>query len=88
MLFGMATRKVTITIEETDLARVRALVGEGQASSVSAFVQHAVRISIEDADLWAIELAQALAETGGPLTNAERAWAESWMNGQQGSAAT
>ncbi|MDO8392252.1 MAG: hypothetical protein Q7V57_17400 [Actinomycetota bacterium] len=80
----MATRKVTITIDEADLARVRVLVAEGRARSVSAFVQHAVRISLEDADLWAIELAQALAETGGPLTEAERAWAESWVDGRNG----
>ena len=84
MLFGMATRKVTITIDEHDLARVRTVVAEGQASSVSAFVQHAVRISLEDADLWAIELAQGLADTGGPLTEAERTWADSWINGHEG----
>lgn len=84
MLFGMATKKVTITIDEADLARVRALVAEGKAPSVSGFVQHAIRISLDDAAAWEIELAMALAETGGPLTDAERAWADSWIEGSKG----
>ena len=51
MLFGMATRKVTITIDERDLARVKVLVAEGKSPSVSAFVQHAVTVALTDADL-------------------------------------
>lgn len=81
MLFGMATRKVTITIDEHDLARVKALVAEGKSPSVSGFVQHAVRVSLDDVAEWEIELAMALAATGGPITDEERAWADSILDG-------
>ncbi|HEY9351199.1 MAG TPA: hypothetical protein VIP75_10935 [Acidothermales bacterium] len=72
----MATRKVTVTLHESDLARIREIVASGAASSVSGFVQHAVRISLDDVAGWAMMLAQALEETGGPITEAERAWAD------------
>ncbi len=35
----MATRKVTITLEEEQLGAVRKLVGSGASRSVSAFVR-------------------------------------------------
>ncbi|HLG96873.1 MAG TPA: hypothetical protein VKX49_11235 [Bryobacteraceae bacterium] len=42
----MATTKVTITLEDEQLSEVRALVAVGKAGSVSAFVQHAVRVAL------------------------------------------
>lgn len=72
----MATKKVTVTLDETQLARVRALVANGQASSVSGFVQHAVSVSLDDVAGWGAMLAEALRETGGPLSEDERAWAD------------
>ena len=39
----MSTKKVTITIDENQLERIRALVKAGTTSSVSGFVQHARR---------------------------------------------
>lgn len=76
MVIGMATRKVTITLPEEQLERVRALVGTGKASSVSGFVQHAVGVALDDVAGWGALLAAALASTGGPLTSEERAWAD------------
>lgn len=76
MVFGMATKKVTITLDEQVVEQIRALVVAGRAPSVSGFVQHAVRGAIDDAAGWGPMLAQALAATGGPLTADERSWAD------------
>jgi Arc/MetJ-type ribon-helix-helix transcriptional regulator len=76
MVIGMATRKVTITLEEEQLEHVRGLVEAGKASSVSGFVQHAVGVALDDVAGWGAVLAEALAATGGPLSADERAWAD------------
>jgi Arc/MetJ-type ribon-helix-helix transcriptional regulator len=72
----MATRKVTVTLEESQLERIRALVAAGSAPNVSAFVQHAVGVALDDVSGWGAMLAEALRETGGPMTDSERAWAD------------
>jgi Arc/MetJ-type ribon-helix-helix transcriptional regulator len=76
MVTGMATRKVTITLDEAHLARIQALVRAGSAASVSGFVQHAVTVALDDVAGWGAMLAEALQETGGPLSDEERAWAD------------
>jgi len=76
MVFGMATKKVTVTLDETQLQRIRALVEAGSAASVSGFVQHAVSVALDDVAGWGALLAEALRETGGPLSDQERAWAD------------
>ena len=76
MANGMATKKVTVTLDERDLAHVRELVGAGHASNVSAFVQHAVRVSLRDVTAWGSMLDDALERTGGPPTKEEREWAD------------
>ncbi len=76
MVIGMASKKVTITLDEEQLARVRALVGAGKAPSVSGFVQHAVGVALDDVAGWGALLARALEETGGPLSGDEKAWAD------------
>jgi hypothetical protein len=48
----------------------------GNAASVSGFVQHAVSVAIDDVAGWGALLAEALRETGGPLTDEDRAWAD------------
>ena len=73
---GMATRKVTITLQAEQLDAIRELVLSGTTKSVSAFVQHAVAVSLSDVAGWAALLAAALEETGGPVTKAERHWAD------------
>ncbi|MGI8662607.1 MAG: hypothetical protein ACR2LQ_05265 [Acidimicrobiales bacterium] len=72
----MASKKVTITIDEAHLDQVRALVEKGSASSVSGFVQHAVSVALDDVAGWGAMLAEALEATGGPLTKRERDWAD------------
>lgn len=76
MVSGMATKKVTVTLDEQVVEQIRALVAAGRAPSVSGFVQHAVGIAIDDAAGWGVMLAEALGATGGPLTADERAWAD------------
>jgi Arc/MetJ-type ribon-helix-helix transcriptional regulator len=76
MVNGMATRKITVTLDEDAVRKVQALVASGQASSVSGFVQRAVVVALGDAAGWAAMLAGALEQTGGPLSKAERAWAQ------------
>jgi Arc/MetJ-type ribon-helix-helix transcriptional regulator len=77
----MASKKVTITMEEGQLEAVRALVSSGAAASLSGFVQHAIAIALDDVDGWRALLGQALAATGGPLTKTERARADSILKG-------
>ena len=76
MVLGMATRKVTITLDETQLEQIRSLVEARTAPSVSGFVQHAVAVALDDVAGWGAMLAEALRETGGELTADERAWAD------------
>jgi Arc/MetJ-type ribon-helix-helix transcriptional regulator len=76
MVIGMASKKVTITLDEAQLHRIRAMVEAGTAPSVSGFVQHAVSVALDDVAGWGALLAEALQVTGGPLTGEERAWAD------------
>ena len=76
MAIGMATQKITVTLDEDQVKEIRALVAAGQAASVSAFVQHAVGVALNDAAGWKEMLEDALKQTGGPLTRNERAWAD------------
>ena len=76
MVAGMATRKVTVTLDEEQLDRVRSLVESGSASSVSGFVQHAVGLALDDVAGWGAMLADALRATGGSLSATERRWAD------------
>ena len=79
MVSGMATTKLTITLDSEQLEEVRSLVTAGASSSVSAFVKHAVGIALHDAAGWRDMLEGALQETGGRLTKRERAWADSLL---------
>jgi Arc/MetJ-type ribon-helix-helix transcriptional regulator len=79
MVFGMATTKITITLPDEQVEEIRALVGKGGASSVSAFVKHAVGVALHDAAGWDQMLKDALRQTGGPLTRKERAWADAQL---------
>lgn len=84
MVIGMASGKITITLPADQLKEVRAHVAAGNAASVSAFVKHAVGIALHDAAGWREMLAEALQQTGGPLTEKERAWADGILAPQRG----
>jgi Arc/MetJ-type ribon-helix-helix transcriptional regulator len=77
MAFGMATTKVTVTLDDEQLAAVQKLVATGKARNVSSFVRHAVGVSLADVAGWGAMLGLALEHTGGPLTRKERQWADS-----------
>jgi Arc/MetJ-type ribon-helix-helix transcriptional regulator len=76
MVNGMATKKVTITLDEAQLDQIRAMVQARTAPSVSGFVQHAVAVALDDVAGWGAMLAEALRQTGGALTDDERTWAD------------
>ena len=80
MVTGMATTKVTITLNDDQLDEVRRLVAAGNASSVSGFIKHAVTVALHDAAGWTDMLQGALQDTGGPLTKKERAWADALLS--------
>jgi Arc/MetJ-type ribon-helix-helix transcriptional regulator len=82
MVFGMATTKITITLQDSQVEEIRALVAAGEITSVSAFVKHAVGIALYDAAGWREMLQDALQQTGGPLTNKERSWADTLLSSQ------
>lgn len=81
MVFGMATKKITITLPIEQVDRVGVLVQEGRAASVSGFVKRAVGAALDDEAGWGAELARALAESGGPLSPEEQAWADEVLKG-------
>lgn len=72
----MVTTKITITLQGDQLEEIRRLVAAGQAANTSAFVKHAVAVALSDAAGWREMLKDALRQTGGPLTQKERAWAD------------
>lgn len=76
MVIGMATTKITITLADDQVTAIRELISAKRASSVSGFVQHAVHVALSDAAGWQTMLDDALLQTGGPLTQAERDWAD------------
>jgi Arc/MetJ-type ribon-helix-helix transcriptional regulator len=80
MVIGMATQKLTITLQEEQLKEIRGLIAAGQAPNVSSFVQHAVGVALNDAAGWQQMLDAAMAQTGGPLTDGERAWADAILD--------
>jgi len=80
MVTGMATKKITITVDDEQLREIRSLVASGQAGSVSAFVKHAVTVALYDVAGWQMMLGEALQQTGGPLTKKERAWADAILS--------
>ncbi len=81
----MATKKITVTIEEDQFVRIQSLVSGGKAKSVSGFVQHAVSVALDDVAGWGALLSQALIESGGEVSAEERAWADEVLGVSSGS---
>ena len=52
MVISMATKKVTITLDEDHVAAIQKLVASHKAESVSGFIQHAVVVSLADVAGW------------------------------------
>lgn len=67
----MTKKKIAVTVDADVLRRARRAVSRGRASSLSAYVDEALRQKTKTDDLQTL-LEEMLAETGGPLTAAER----------------
>jgi Arc/MetJ-type ribon-helix-helix transcriptional regulator len=80
----MATKKITVTLAEGDVHRISALVESGMTPTISGFVQHAVGVALDDIAGWGALLAEALRETGGPLTDEERNWGDEVLGLKKG----
>ena len=71
MLIGMTTIKIAVSLPEEVVSGARRAVKRGRAGSVSAYVAAALeqKVMLDDLD---DVLTQMLADTGGPLSAAER----------------
>ncbi len=67
----MTAEKIAISLPKPLAERARRAVRQGRAPSVSAYVARAIEERVKLDDLSAL-LEEMLAETGGPLTAAER----------------
>ena len=67
----MTTTKIAVSLPRELVAQARRAVSEGRASSVSAYVARAIEEQAKLDDLASL-LEEMLAETGGPLSAAER----------------
>ena len=76
MVVGMASKKVTVSLPESQVQRIRQLVEERGAASVSAFVQRAVDMALDDLAGWERNLEELLEATGGPPNSEELVWVE------------
>jgi Arc/MetJ family transcription regulator len=72
MITGMTKAKIAVTIDEELLAEARQRVGRGDAASLSAYIEDAVRTRVESGSLREL-LDEMLEESGGPMTDEERA---------------
>jgi Arc/MetJ-type ribon-helix-helix transcriptional regulator len=73
MVLGMATKKITITLPEAQIAEIRGRVAARESASVSGYIQHAVQRTLQNAAEFRVLLDEALQQTGGPVTSKERA---------------
>lgn len=65
------TQKIAISLPKQVAERTRTAVRRGHAASVSAYIVAALEEKVKMDDLSSL-LAEMLAESGGPLTRAER----------------
>jgi len=71
MITGMTTTKIAVSLPAGLVEQAKQAVVDGRASSVSAYVARALEEQAKLDDLASL-LEDMLAETGGPLTAAER----------------
>ncbi|MGF1600302.1 MAG: hypothetical protein ACFCVK_25955 [Acidimicrobiales bacterium] len=72
--------KTTITIAADVLDQVRASVASGDATSISAYIERAVRGQLAAETEFDTVVTDILAATGGPVTTSEKAAAESILS--------
>lgn len=71
MINGMTVKKIAVSLPAGLVERAKQAVAHGRAASVSAYVARALEEQAKLDDLASL-LDEMLAETGGPLTAAER----------------
>jgi antitoxin ParD1/3/4 len=71
MIGGMTTSKIAVSLPSSLVARARRAVAQRRAESVSAYVASALAERVKLEELSEL-LEEMLAESGGPLTAAER----------------
>jgi Arc/MetJ-type ribon-helix-helix transcriptional regulator len=71
MIEGMTTSKIAVSLPGELVDQARRAVAEGRAASVSAYVARALEEKAKCDDLSSL-LEDMLAQSGGPLTKAER----------------
>ncbi len=77
MMIGMTPNaKIAVSLPSPLVDAARAAVAEGRAPNVSAYVAHALEEQVKLDDLDAL-LEELLLESGGPLTDSERAQIDS-----------
>lgn len=74
-MIGMTKKKIAVSLPPELVEAAQAAVKAGRAASVSAYVAEAIEDKLKHDDLGSL-LDQMLEETGGPLTDEERAWAD------------
>jgi Arc/MetJ-type ribon-helix-helix transcriptional regulator len=67
-------------LPDRQLEEIRKRVADRESASVSGFIQQAVRKSLENAAEFREMVAEALKETGGPITPKERTWARRMLS--------
>jgi len=71
MMSGMTSTKIAVSLPSELVAQAKRAVADGRSPSVSAYVARALEEQAKLDDL-ALLLEEMLAESGGPLTAAER----------------
>jgi Arc/MetJ-type ribon-helix-helix transcriptional regulator len=75
MVHCMASKKITITLPDRQIAEIEKRIAAQDSPNVSAFIQQAVQRSLENAAEFRAIVGEALQKSGGPLKPKERAWA-------------
>ncbi|MGZ4103834.1 MAG: toxin-antitoxin system antitoxin subunit [Actinomycetota bacterium] len=75
-----AKEKIAVSLPPELVAAAKRAVRRGHAPNVSAYVAEALAEKVKLDDLAAL-LDEMLAETGGPLTDVERRWADRILQG-------
>jgi len=79
---GMTVSKIAVSLPQTLVTQARRAVAQGRAESVSAYVASALEERAKLDDLAEL-LNEMLAETGGPLSAAERRAADAILGAPQ-----
>jgi len=80
----MVSAKITITLPDHQLKKIRKRVAAQDSAIVSGFIQEAVQKSLNNAAEFRAMVEEVLKETGGPLTAKERVWARRMLSARPG----